>query len=1353
MTRPARITLYTVSGLFALLLILGIVGVFVAQSGWFREKVRERIVAEVETATGGRAEVGKFRFDWHTLTAELDDFVIHGTEPGSGPPLLRAKRVIVGLKVVSLLKRDIDIALLEGDTPQAYLLIYPDNRTNIPEPKIKSAINKTAAETILDLAIGTFNLKNGSITVQAQGKLPKVTPWSAVGQNLNSKLTYDKAGPRYGGDISMQPLQLKWGAYEPLPLTVKLSATFDKTRLKISSGHLATAFSQVDLSGTLENFADPRSNLTYDARLSLDEIGRVLKLRSRQSGTVQLGGSAQYTSAADYRITGNLHARDVNFRQGSTHVEHVRADSSVTMDPQKIQFEGLRVAALGGTMAGRAELRDFDRYHAEGKLDHFDLRTVAALFTAQQLPWDGMMNGPFELTGRTTTSAQQASARINISPAGKGAPVHGLIDAKYDSARGGILQLAKSYIALPATRLDLSGTLGQQLQIHLVSHNLDDLLPAIRAAATPGRGAPPVVIPVALNQGAATFDGTVTGPLASPVISGHLTGQNVVYSGETITSLAGDLTAQKTGAKVQNASVVYKNMRAQFQGSVGLRNWKPEDNQPLTASLALQNSSVADLLTLAGQSSVPVTGTLSTTANVTGTIGNPRANADLTIVNGSVYGEPFDRISANVTSNNNTTQAATAQITAGPKQINAKATFDHAATDFLAGRFAFQVSSNRMAIAQFETIRKMRPDAAGTVQLTATGQATVAHTNKGTEFHLADLNADANATGIQFEGKALGDARLTAKTQGDQLTANLDSDAAHANIHGQGQWRLSGAYPGGGQVTFSKVDLASVRTLFLPPTAATQNIGIGGSVEGKVTFNGPALTPAAWNGALEIQQLLVKPVPARGYNPSLNNVSIQNSGPIRISMNDSVIHVDSAQLVGTANNVKTTNISVTGQVALNHKSPLDLHVDSTLDLGLLQSFNPDIVSSGNLIANASIRGAMAQPQLSGRMELKNANLNMINVPNGLSNANGIVLFDGSRATIQTLTADSGGGKIRATGFAAFVGGKLSFRMQAIASQVRVRYPEGVSTVADATLNYTGTTDRSLLAGDIMILRTSFNPKTDLGSVLSSSAGPVRTASTQTGLLGGLQFDVQIQTSPDISFQTGVAQDLQAEANLKLRGSVTNPILLGRINITQGDLTFFGNKYVINQGTIAFYNPVKLEPILNIDLETRARGVDVTLTVSGPITKLNVSYRSDPPLQFSDIVALLATGRAPSDPSLAARENATPQSWQQLGASALVSQAIANPVAGRLQRFFGVSKLKIDPLLSGVAGTAGNLGARLTIEQQVTPDITFTYITNITSTNPQVVRVEWAFSKNWSAVALREENSQFGIDFLYKKRFK
>ena len=103
----------------------------------------------------------------------------------------------------------------------------------------------------------------------------------------------------------------------------------------------------------------------------------------------------------------------------------------------------------------------------------------------------------------------------------------------------------------------------------------------------------------------------------------------------------------------------------------------------------------------------------------------------------------------------------------------------------------------------------------------------------------------------------------------------------------------------------------------------------------------------------------------------------------------------------------------------------------------------------------------------------------------------------------------------------------------------------------------------------------------------------------------------------------------------------------------------------------------------------------------------------------------------------------------MGAAALLSQAIAAPVAGRLQRFFGVTKLKIDPSLTGVEN---NPQARLTLEQQITPNITFTYITNVTSSNPLVVQVEWAISRKWTVIAVRDENGLFGLDFLYKRRF-
>jgi translocation and assembly module TamB len=86
----------------------------------------------------------------------------------------------------------------------------------------------------------------------------------------------------------------------------------------------------------------------------------------------------------------------------------------------------------------------------------------------------------------------------------------------------------------------------------------------------------------------------------------------------------------------------------------------------------------------------------------------------------------------------------------------------------------------------------------------------------------------------------------------------------------------------------------------------------------------------------------------------------------------------------------------------------------------------------------------------------------------------------------------------------------------------------------------------------------------------------------------------------------------------------------------------------------------------------------------------------------------------------------------------------------LQRFFGVSHIKIDPLLNDITAVPQ---ARLTLEQPVSPDVTFTYSTNLARTDQQIVRIEWDLSKRWSVVALRDENGAFGVDFQVRKRFK
>ncbi|MGA2268036.1 MAG: translocation/assembly module TamB domain-containing protein [Bryobacteraceae bacterium] len=1364
MTRR-RIAWMVAGGLGGLVLIGAMAALFVLRSAWFCEQVRQRVVSTVETATGGRVEAGSFQFDWKRLRAEIGMFAIHGTEPPGKPPLFRAATVAVGLKIVSILERDVDIQYLEVVDPRVFLMVYSDGHTNLPAPKIRGG--RTAAETILNLAIGRFHLQNGVFEVESRGQIP----FDARGRNLNARFLYEPAGPRYRGDLSMQPLEVAWGGYGPVPLDVAMAVTFERNRIGLTSAKVATGDSHIDFSGAVEDLLSPHGSFQYDARASLADVARILRVSELQRGIVDVTGNALWAGSSDYSATGRLRAYGVDYRDSYVRLQGFRVDGALTagtggiglsavrlsgnyvapasrvpvdgriatvaLRGRDLEFHGVALTGLGGSFRGQARVRDLDRYTVTGEIAGLQARRVIALYSSEHLPWDSRVSGQVRLESSLLRSAElRASGDLALAPAPEGPPVRGQITAAYD-ARSGILDLGRSSVTLPSSRAVFSGAFGRGMRVQLETHDLDDLLPALDQSAAS--------LPVKLdNGGAVVFDGTVTGRLDNPRIAGRLRVTRFSYLAMGFDSLGADVNASPGNLGLENAALARGPSRAQFQLAVGLSQWKMGYGSLIFGNGTIRDAPLLDLWALLGAKSIPVTGTLSGSAQLAGTIGNPLVNADIEVTKGALRDEPFDRITARVNYRGRTVEVASGQLTAGAKQVRLSATFDHAPDRFDAGRLRFQVTSNAMPLEQIQTLQKARPGVKGTVQVAAHGDIDLAPPHNGQRgFRVSDLHADVSLHGLHWTGQSLGDAHLTANSEGPVLRAHLDSDLADSAIRGDGEWRLEGDYPGSATIAFSKLDFARLRD-WLAPSNWGASSRFGGSAEGQLRIDGPALKPQMMKAELRVSKFEIGPAPDAGL--PAGTLALRNSGPIVATMANSGITVEGARLVG-----RSTDFNIAGKVLFDRKSSLDFRVNGRIDLAVLRDFSHDIASSGTITADATVRGPLAEPQINGRMEFQDAALNIAGFPNGISKASGVVLFTGDRATIQSFTGETGGGKIELSGFAGYGGGPVVFRLHARAEQVRVRYPEGVSTVVDASLNLTGTSERSMLAGTVTVLRTGFNPQSDFSSLLAKSAEPVRTPSARTGLLGGLTLDVQISTAPDTQFQSSLTEDLQAEANLRLRGTASNPALIGRINITQGQVVFFGTKFTINQGSIAFYNPVRVEPVLNVDLETRARGIDIMLTISGLLNKLNLTPRSDPPLQFNEIVALLATGRTPtSDPTLLTQQSAMPQSWQQMGASALLGQAIANPVAGRLQRFFGVSKLRIDPTLPGVEN---NPQARLTLEQQVTPDITFTYITNVTSSNPQVVRMEWSLSKQWSVVALREENGLFGLDFFYKRRFK
>ncbi len=71
---------------------------------------------------------------------------------------------------------------------------------------------------------------------------------------------------------------------------------------------------------------------------------------------------------------------------------------------------------------------------------------------------------------------------------------------------------------------------------------------------------------------------------------------------------------------------------------------------------------------------------------------------------------------------------------------------------------------------------------------------------------------------------------------------------------------------------------------------------------------------------------------------------MKNAEPVVVRYANSIVTIDSAHLVG-----RGTDLKVAGRALLDQKSPLDLRIDGSIDLGLLEDFSRDFVSSGTVV--------------------------------------------------------------------------------------------------------------------------------------------------------------------------------------------------------------------------------------------------------------------------------------------------------------------------------------------------------------------------------------------------------------------
>ena len=176
---------------------------------------------------------------------------------------------------------------------------------------------------------------------------------------------------------------------------------------------------------------------------------------------------------------------------------------------------------------------------------------------------------------------------------------------------------------------------------------------------------------------------------------------------------------------------------------------------------------------------MPVSGTLSVTGDVSGTLDAPQANVNLTIANGKAYDEPFSRLQGNIAYTNQLVRVTDMRLAAGASSLELTASLEHPVGDFEDGRVQFHVRSNEVQLGSLHAIQQMKSGLTGVAEVTADGAATL---RKNAAPLFSTLNANIGARGLALDKKPLGDLTATAETRGKEVGFTLNSNFARSTI-------------------------------------------------------------------------------------------------------------------------------------------------------------------------------------------------------------------------------------------------------------------------------------------------------------------------------------------------------------------------------------------------------------------------------------------------------------------------------------------------------------------------------------------------------------------------------------------
>jgi len=1242
--------------------------------------------------------IGEVRLHAFPFEVEIKDLRVGGEGPGQNP-FLDVPRALVRPSLAPLRFGRLVLTRVRLEGPRIYVHSFLHGGDNLPKAGGGGGGG-------VDLSIGRIVIASGELVLDHE-RVPLDLDLPDFRGRLNAK------PPRaLQGHLSFGPGTLRFGTAPILPVGAELDLQIEGPVVTAEAGHIRARGTDLNWRGQVRFGGRTLGQFTIDGPVDLDMLdqhvmrtGFGIKGAARFRGTVSVDGPR-------FRIDGRMEGTEGVF--DGTPVERFGGELAWSSDG--VVLRRLDLQALGGAGTLDVDVPSGSRsprpVRIQGPLRAVDAEALLrAVFKYGPLHLGSSATGDL-LVEWPKGKVRQISGSIALDlaerPDGR-TPLSGRFEWR---AEQGVEWVERADLRTPTTRVRAAGRIETDdrtdLSLDADSSDLgaaDDILLRVRRALGNAEAQPTGF------TGAGLYRGRWRGTLSLPVFEGRFSGRDVSYLGvgwgraewagsvDTASVRSHSLVVTRGGAELWLDGLMETGFfggQDALDARVRLQRWPAED---IVKALSWD-------LDLVG----PVTGE----ATIKGRRSRPEGSAVVSAANGRYYGVAFDEARVATAWRGSVTALREGQARLGGGRVVFKGSF----------------------------------------------------TDDGAYDGIADLaEVDASAllppapTALQIGGRLSGRVVLQGTLERPRVRATLTSTRLFVGDEGLGALEATLTGPGDGSVTLAarcrsaRVDLALRGTIaasepyladlrfesrgtsldpFLRAAVPSLPPPLGIVVTGEVALRGPLLSPRALSGEAVFPDvsLLFPEYP------------VKNAGPVQLELADGAVRLRALHLAGEG-----TDLEVSGEALVLGPGPLEVTARGTADLRALTALSRRLRGSGAARLSVTVSGTTAAPRVDGRLSLEGAGLRVRGFPHGLEDTRGSVRFNESALEIEGLTGTLGGGEVELLGRATYAAGKLSsFDLRPVGRGIALRYPEGMRSLLDADIRLFGDDDRQWLTGSIDVKQATYSRRYDVASELLATRSIAEGAPS---LEEGLRFDLKIRAPGTLRIDNNLA-NLQARADLSLQGTVSEPAIVGRAEVDRGRLYFQGQTYVVRRGIIDFTNPRKIDPIFDIEAETRIRSYRVNLKVNGTLDRVTPTLSSDPPLSSVQILNLLAG----ADESVV-----TSLTEAQAGQTQLAATGAATLAAGRLseqvglergvERVFGLNRFSIDPsIVRGGAGTTTS--ARLTVGKRLTPDLSVIYSQDLRGTEERILSVEYILSDRLSLLLTREQPGGFGFDLRLRR---